>query len=400
MKNPHRVPIRSARGYFCTVETLDRLYKARRQQWAKARADGIAALAGIYTVDELASNTDDPQEEILIGKLEKRIFAYLDSLSDEKRDQLKKSSRRYAHRELFSEYEDHKNREYWEKEWAGGEARLRRQKERGRVVAQAWSTRLMLDCMPTTDRASDLAARQQVADRFLSWAAAPAEDAGAEAERITAFVEAVWQAQSGYRHIVGLDAHRTAFQQLRQRHFFPDLIELIGEPQPQHHHSNGTLRTARKRQLLLIGIFPWRGMLLVYERFWSPDGWSVKNGFQWRVATSCGFPRTRDFPTLADTLPQPLTYKWGDFLEVCRAWHIQKETKASKGMPRAKRRVQCEHCLNWVFSDISKRLSLGGIQRRYCLSCYQTLSMARTLKELTREIKPSVSLRGRKKFWE
>jgi hypothetical protein len=354
----------------------------------------------MYTVDELLSDTDEVQEEALIDKFEKRIFTYLDSLSDYRRDELKKSSRKYTHRELFDEYEDRKNREYWEKEWAGGEARLTRQKERGRVLAQKRSTQLMLDCMPTTDRASDLVARNQAVDRFLSWAAEPAEDPDVEAGRITAFVEAVWPAQSGYRHIVGLDAHQTAFRQLRERHFFPDLIELIGEPQPAHHHPDGTLTTERKKQLLLLGVFPWRGMLLVYERFWSPDGWSIKNGFQWRVATSCQFPRIRPFPVLADVIPKPLTYEWDDFQRVCQAWGIRKETKTGKGLPRAKRHVQCEHCLNWVFSDASKRLSLSGIQRRYCLACYRTLRMARALKELEREKKPSTSLSGRKKFWE
>jgi len=399
MRNRPRVPIRSTRGYFRAVDEVDRLYKVRRQL---VRSDQVVAHDGCLDkgLDFDGSTEVDPTET-LIETLERRIFAYLDSLSVDKRHELKQSSRKYTHRGLFYEHEDRRDTEYWNRELAGGDARRRRQKERGSAVAQIWSTQLMLDCMPTTARSSELAARRQMAEKFLSWAAKPSGDPQTEAERITEFVELVWQAQSGYRHIVGLGAHLTAFQQLRQRHFFPDLIELIGEPELHHHLSDGTLTIERKRQLLLIGIFPWRGMLLVYERFWSPDGWYLRHSFQWRVATSCRFPRiSAFFPTLADTLPQPLTYKWTDFQEICRAWHIQKETKASKGLPRAKRRVQCEHCLNWVFSDVSKRLSLGGIQRRYCLSCYQTLSMARTLKELTREIKPSVSLRGRKKFWE
>ncbi len=348
----------------------------------------------------LDGDLEGRQEDVLIEKLEKRIFSYLDSLSDEKRAALKKSSRKHTHRDLFFEYEDRKERDTWQKGRWPGDNLSQWQIERGRSMGQKWSTQLLLDCMPTTDRASQLLARQQQVNRFLSWAAEPAGDPQTEAERIVTFVEAVWQAQSGYRHIVGLGAHQKAFQQLRQRHFFPDLIELIDAPELAHHEPNGTLTTERKRQLLLLGTFAWRGMLLTYERFWSPDGWRLKSGFQWRAATSCHWPQTRPFLTLADVLPQPHAYEWEDFAKACQAWGIRKETKTSKGLPRTQRQLQCEHCLNWVFSDASKRLALAGIRGRYCLSCYRTLRMARALKELEQIKKPSTSLSGRKKFWE
>lgn len=393
-----RAPIKSAASYFRAIETLDRLYKVRRQERSRTGEETM----NMFLLEHvhLDGNLEGSQEDILIEKLEKRIFAYFDSLSDEKRDLLKKSSRKHTHRGLLDEYEDHKEQYAWQKEWRAGGNLTQWQKERARALGQKWSTHLMLDCMPTTDRASESLARQQRVDQFLSWAANPAGDPTIEAKRIATFVDAVWHAQSGYRQIVGLSAHQKAFQQLRQRHFFPDLIELLGTPELAHHETDGTLTTERKRQLLLLGTFPWRGMLLAYERFWSPDGWRLKSGFQWRVAMSCHWPQPYAFMTLADALPQPQAYEWDDFMKACQAWGIKKETKTGKGLPRAQRRLQCEHCLNWVFSDASKRLSLGGIRGRYCLSCYQTLRMARALKELEQKRKPSTSLSGRKKFWD
>lgn len=397
-KKVHRAPINSAASYFRTVERLDSLYKARRRQ--RVRSDAQPAQRAFTGSLDFVSNAENAQENALIEKLEKRIFAYFDSLSDEKRSELKKSSRKHTHRGLLDEYEDRKVQDAWRKGRRSGDNLSQWQIERGRSIGQKWSTHLMLDCMPTTHRASELLARQQRANRFLSWAAEPAGDPETEAERIAAFVEAVWHAQSGYRQIVGLDTHQVAFQQLRQRHFFPDLIELIGAPAPAHHEADGTLTTERKRQLLLLGTFPWRGMLLTYERLWSPDGWWLKHGFQWRAAMSCRWPRMRAFPTLADVLPQPQAYEWDDFTKACQTLGIKKETKTGKGLPRTRRQLQCEHCLNWVFSDASKRLSLAGIRGRYCLSCYQTLRMARVLKVLEQKKKPSTSLNGRKKFWE
>ncbi|MGF6776030.1 hypothetical protein [Paraburkholderia sp. GAS334] len=398
MNNVPRAPIKSATGYFRTIEMLDRLYRVRRQR--RSRTDEEPTNMALLDLVHFDGKLEGSQEDALLETLEKRIFSYLDSLSDDKRDQLRKSSRKHTHRGLLDEYEDRKVQDAWRKGRWPGDNLSQWQIERGRSIGQKWSTHLILDCMPTTDRASELLARQQRVNRFLSWAAEPAGDPETEAERIAAFVEAVWHAQSGYRQIVGLDAHQMAFQQLRQRHFFPDLIELIGAPAPDHHDADGTLTTERKRQLLLLGTFPWRGMLLTYERLWSRDGWWLKHGFQWRVATSCRCPRTRAFPTLADVLPQPHAYEWEDFTKACQAWGIKKETKTGKGLPRTRRQLQCEHCLNWVFSDASKRLSLAGIRGRYCLSCYQTLRMARALKVLEQKKKPSTSLNGRKKFWE
>lgn len=89
--NVPRAPIKSAAGYFRAIETLDRIYKGRRQR--RSRADEETAhttFLGLVVFDGKFARS---QEDALIKKLEKRIFAYLDSLSDEKRDQLKKSSR-------------------------------------------------------------------------------------------------------------------------------------------------------------------------------------------------------------------------------------------------------------------------------------------------------------------
>lgn len=398
-KNVPQGRIRSTNGYFRAVEALDRLEKARRQQ--RARLDEDAAHIGFLRPMDLESIPAlGLGDDGLIDSLEKRIFTYLDSLSDDERYLLRKSSRKWTHRGLLDEYEWQKDQEAWRKGSWGGSNYMQRQRERGRSLGQKVSTQLMLDCLPTTDRASELLMRQQQVSKFLSWSAEPAEDPKNERERIDAFVEAVWGAQSGYRHIVGLDAHRRAFEQLRHRHFFPDLIELIGVPAPAHHQPDGTLTTERKRQLLLLGTFPWRGMELTYERLWSPDGWRLRNGFQWRVATTCHWPRARTFLTLADVLPQPQAYEWDDFEKTCQAWRIRKETKTGKGLPRTPRTLQCEHCQNWVFSDASKRLNLGGIPRRYCLSCYRTLKMARAMKAIDREKNLSTALSGRKKFWE
>nr|WP_256979103.1 hypothetical protein [Burkholderia sp. AU33423] len=398
-KNVPQGRIRSANGYFRAVEALDRLEKARRRQRARLDED-VAHIGFLSPMDFERAPALGLGDDGLIDSLEKRIFTYLDSLSDDERYLLRKSSRKWAHRGVLDEYEWQKEQEAWQKGMWGGSNYMQRQRERGRALGQKVSTQLMLDCLPTTDRASELLMRQQQVSKFLSWSAGPAEDPESEGERIDAFVEAVWGAQSGYRHIVGLDAHCRAFGQLRQRHFFPDLIELIGEPAPAHHQADGTLTTERKRQLLLLGIFSWRGMVLTYERLWSPDGWRLKNGFQWRVATTCHLPRTRTFMTLADVLPQPQAYEWDDFEKIYQAWGIRKETKAGKGLPRTPRTLQCEHCQNWVFSDASKRLNLGGVPRRYCLPCYRTLKMARALKGIEREKNPSTTLSGRKKFWE
>ncbi|WP_232458459.1 hypothetical protein [Burkholderia ubonensis] len=400
-KNVPRGRIRSTNGYFRAIEALDRLEKTRRQQ--RARLDEDAAHVGfLRPMDFESVSTQGWGDDGSIDSLEKRIFTYLDSLSDDERYLLRKSSRKWTHRGLLDEYEWQKEQEAWRKGMWGGsnDMQRQRQRERGRVLGQKVSTQLMLDCLPTTDRASELLMRLKQVGKFLSWSAEPAEDPNDEGERIDAFVEAVWGAQSGYRHIFGFDAHCRAFEQLRQRHFFPDLIELIGRPALLHHQADGALTTERKRQLLLLGTFSWRGMVLTYERLWSPDGWRLKKGFQWRVATTCHWPRARTFMTLADVLPQPQAYEWDDFEKICQAWRIRKETKAGKGLPRTPRTLQCEHCQNWVFSDASRRLNLGGVPRRYCLSCYRTLKMARALKRLDREKNPSTTLNGRKKFWE
>ncbi|WP_412023501.1 hypothetical protein [Burkholderia cepacia] len=398
-KNIPQGRIRSTNGYFRAVEALDRLEKVRRRQLARLDEDA-AHTEFLSAMDCESDRALDLGEDGLINSLEKRIFTYFDSLSDHGRYLLRKSSRKWTHRGLLDEYELQKKQDAWQKGSWGGSSYMQRQRERGRALGQKVSTQLMLDCLPTTARASELLMRRQQVSKFLSWSTEPAENLENEIERIDAFVEAVWSAQSGYRHVVGPDAHRRAFEQLRQRHFFPDLIELIGAPAPAHHQADGTLTTERKRQLLLLGTFPWRGMVLTYERLWSPDGWRVRSGFQWRVATICHWPRARTFLTLADVLPQPQAYEWDDFRKICQAWRIRKETKTGKGLPRTPRTLQCEHCQNWVFSDSSKRLNLGGVQRRYCLPCYRTLKMARALKAIDRENKPSTTKIGRKKFWE
>lgn len=158
-KNVPQGRIRSTSGYFRAVEALDRLEKARRQQ--RARLDEDAAHIGFLRPMDLESIPAlGLGDDGLIDSLEKRIFTYLDSLSDDERYLLRKSSRKWTHRGLLDEYEWQKDQEAWRKGSWGGSNYMQRQRERGRSLGQKVSTQLMLDCLPTTDRASELLMRQ------------------------------------------------------------------------------------------------------------------------------------------------------------------------------------------------------------------------------------------------
>ncbi len=98
-------------------------------------------------------------------------------------------------------------------------------------------------------------------------------------EWVNKFIQTAWNEAPGYRVITDLKKHEEAFAWLRAKHTFPDLIEVIGPPLKEHHINGGELSLQRKRELLLLGIFTWRGFAITYSRWYAfvrPDHFRVK----------------------------------------------------------------------------------------------------------------------------
>lgn len=187
---------------------------------------------------------------------------------------------------------------------------------------------------------------------------------------IADFIDRAWNAAPGYRVISNPEKHREAFEWLRAKHSFPDLEELIGPPLPEHHLADRTLTLQRKKDLLLLGLFSWRGFILTYRRWhyasnahWS--GWHRGKSWQWVAATACAYPRIEVDLATAMVRP-PRAYVWEKLTKVATAWHIDREPKKATGIRRLPRWVICDYCGFWFLSPQTQRISYQGRPRRFC----------------------------------
>lgn len=202
---------------------------------------------------------------------------------------------------------------------------------------------------------------------------------------ITSFIEAAWSTAPGYRVITNFEYHAEAFAWLRAQHSFPDLQELIGLPRPEHHLADGSLNLERKRELLLLGLFSWRGFIVAYRRwhlgsranpFWDlPDR---QKSWQWVVAIGCAYPRA-DVDRATALLRPPDAYVWQSLRRVAAAWGIKAEPKKKSGARRLPRHVVCEYCHRYFVSAQTRRITHDGRLRRFCNEHANLLQQARAL---------------------
>jgi hypothetical protein len=132
------------------------------------------------------------------------------------------------------------------------------------------------------------------------------------------------------------------------------------------------LSLRRKKDLLLLGLFSWRGFILTYRRWhfsskaeprW--DGLRRKKSWQWVVATACVYPRI-EVNLAAAFLRPPEAYVWEQLTKVAAAWHIARDPKKATGVRRMPRWVTCDYCGLWFLSPQTQRISYQGRPRRFC----------------------------------
>ena len=213
---------------------------------------------------------------------------------------------------------------------------------------------------------------------------------------IDAFIQEAWSASPGYRVITSFAKHREAFEWLRAKHAFPDLQEIIGPPIAQHHLPDGSVSLNRKRELLLLGLFTWRGFTITYRR-WHFGGrsrtlrrprYSRRESWQWLAATACAYPRLAIDHAVSFLRP-PEAYVWRKSLNVvARTWGIEAETKKQTGIRRLPRVVACDYCGNYFVSTQTKRISYQGRPRRFCNEHATLVLLAKALQPKGRFKRP------------
>lgn len=220
--------------------------------------------------------------------------------------------------------------------------------------------------------------------RKLSWSPLLLSGDEKDVWRI-AFIDAAWNAAPGYRVIADPEKHAAAFTWLRARHSFPDLQEVIGPPRPDHHLADGSLIRERKRELLLLGLFSWRGFTVAYRRwhlephadpFWASP--ARKKSWQWVAAIGSLYPRVEVDPASALLRP-PDAYLWQSLRSVATAWGITAEPKKKSGARRLPRHVICEYCHRYFVSSQTRRVTYKGRPRRFCNEHATLLLQARAL---------------------
>ena len=87
-----------------------------------------------------------------------------------------------------------------------------------------------------------------------------------------------WKDKRWSKHIRDDNAQLKLIRARCQQYVYPDYQELVGLPKPKHYTADGELTLERKAQLLLIGVFEWRGLLIAkYDRAFTKDRryWAV-----------------------------------------------------------------------------------------------------------------------------
>lgn len=191
-------------------------------------------------------------------------------------------------------------------------------------------------------------------------------------EWITKFINLAWDAAPGYSVIKNFKMHKEAFDWLRSKHAFPDLIEVIGPPLKEHHSSNGELLIQRKRELLLLGLFNWRDFIVTYCRWRVSDNpkhyWAKpdrKLSWTWFVAVACPVPRV-ELNEAEAMLRPPNAFTWTPLKSAAPKWKIAASTKTEAGMKRLPRHVLCAHCHRYFVSADTQRIHYKGRLTRFC----------------------------------
>lgn len=183
--------------------------------------------------------------------------------------------------------------------------------------------------------------------------------------------------------------HHAYIEACRSKYKFPDYLELLGPPRPEHYDGSGELTVQRKAELLLIGVFDWRGLrvarhhaLFGYKADWT---WSDKppytreqKGWYVPIALKRANPKTpkiRDYfaplrnyrcERLEKHLTRSEKYKEVIFRDGNRynCHPANLEVVSTRG-----RRKQCVRCERRVTERTSRRMKYEGSTARFCLQC-------------------------------
>lgn len=99
-------------------------------------------------------------------------------------------------------------------------------------------------------------------------------------------IDAIWHAKRLPNTVADVASEQTFIEVLRVKYLYPDYAELVGPAAESDFtdvaRRNGTVRRQltldRKADLLLLGVFEWKGMYITQALAWDPDvstGWLV-----------------------------------------------------------------------------------------------------------------------------
>jgi hypothetical protein len=203
-----------------------------------------------------------------------------------------------------------------------------------------------------------------------------------------------------WRSDVRTDAHhRQYIDALRSKFVFPDYLELVGPPKPEHYDDNGHLTTQRKATLLLIGVFDWRGLRIArhqavfgyYRRtrrsWWDDDRPYTDEQKGWYVPVKQIRPGPK--VTILNDYFRPLRNFRCERLEEVLTPH-EKYTRlmfkdanrynchpdnidivSTRGRP-----MTCRFCGSRVTARTSRRFKWDGGTVRACLNCLESMPVS------------------------
>ena len=207
-------------------------------------------------------------------------------------------------------------------------------------------------------------------------------------------VDRLWSEKRYWRrHINDEESHQLYIDALRSRYKFPDYLEVVGPPAPEHYDENGNLTTQRKSALLLIGVFDWQGIRIAKHQ--AKFGFNILRG--WNKDKRYTSDQKGWYVPVARNRPEAKTLTVRDYFSPLRNYRCQRledylteDHKYSKVILRDKNPYNCHpdnieivstrgrpkicvSCERRVTDKNSKRIRLSGKKMRYCVNCLADL---------------------------
>ena len=203
-------------------------------------------------------------------------------------------------------------------------------------------------------------------------------------------VEHLWSLDRRIRQVTDDDSQWKLIAARQKTVKFPEYLELTGPPSPNDYDDDGRLTTSRKAELLLIGLFNWRGLSIARPAF-------IRDMFDWTQPADWNY-----WYVATEELPNPLPLEKQVFCAPLRFYecrwlseHLYEQThgplSASQRLLHLDYNVQnchpsnlaaygkrgrpmyCSLCGVRVVKQNSYRIKSDGIYQRYCTLCVKEI---------------------------